>query len=386
GSGATGPDPDRHRDRHGAHDHVHGAGVACLPRARDPPEHRDPLGGAARRSLRARGDGVIADFLVAGYAFWPVGVPLTAAGLTILVRRAPAVQRFVLEAGVVLMLAAAALLLVRVSGGDVVTTAFGGWRAPFGVTFVADRLSAVLATVTGLVALAVVIYARAEIGARRRRAGFDPLFLAMLAAVNGAFLTGDIFNLYVWFELMLVTALGLITLDRRRAQMDGAIRYAAMSMLGATFILLGVGLLYGEAGSLNMMDLAERLAGRPATVTLTASGYLLLAGFALKTGLFPLFFWLPASYHTAPIAALAAGLPPRCSLRVPASAPPRPPAPRLPAAPRPAGRGATAVVPPGVAGLCRAPPPGAAAAALAVPASPRGHQCSAALPSWGTHW
>ena len=249
---------------------------------------------------------MIADVLVGGYAFWPVGVPLIAAGLTILVRRAPAVQRFVLEAGVVLMLAAAALLLVRVSGGDVVTTAFGGWRAPFGVTFVADRLSAVLATVTGLVALAVVIYARAEIGARRRRAGFDPLFLAMLAAVNGAFLTGDIFNLYVWFELMLVTALGLITLDRRRAQMDGAIRYAAMSMLGATFILLGVGLLYGEAGSLNMMDLAARLAGQGPTVTLSASGFLLLAGFALKTGLFPLFFWLPAAYHTAPIAALAA--------------------------------------------------------------------------------
>lgn len=249
---------------------------------------------------------VIVDALVQGHAFSPVGIPLVAAGLAILFHRVPTVQRVVLEAGVLLMLISSALLVGRVARDGVIITAFGGWPAPFGVTFVADRLSAALATVTGLVALAVVIYARAEIGARRRRAGFDALFLAMLAAVNGAFLTGDIFNLYVWFELMLVTALGLMTLDRRRAQMDGAIRYASMSMLGATFILLGVGMLFGEAGSLNMIDLAERLAGSAPTVTLTAAGFLLLAGFVLKTGLFPLFFWLPASYHTAPNTALAA--------------------------------------------------------------------------------
>lgn len=248
----------------------------------------------------------MADVLANGLAFWPVGVPLAAAALTILLHGAPRLQRGVMEAGVLVMLVAAVALLRAVIQHDVVATDFGGWRAPFGVGFHADRLSAALATVTGIVALAVAIYARAEVGARRRRVGFDPLFLAMLAAVNGAFLTGDVFNLYVWFELMLVTALGLMTLDRRRTQIDGAIRYASMSMMGATFILLGVGLLYGEAGTLNMVDLAEKLAGRAPSVTLVASAFLLLAGFALKTGLFPLFFWLPASYHTAPIVAVAA--------------------------------------------------------------------------------
>jgi len=156
------------------------------------------------------------------------------------------------------------------------------------------------------VALAVAVFARADIRSRRRRAGFDPLFLAMLAAVNGAFLTGDIFNLYVWFELMLVTALGLVTLDRKRAQIDGAFRYAAMSMMGATFILVGIGLLYGETGTLDMAHLSTTLASRAPSVTLSASAYFLLAGFALKAGLFPLFFWLPASYHTAPITVSAA--------------------------------------------------------------------------------
>lgn len=247
-----------------------------------------------------------ADALVAGVTLWPVVIPLAAAALTMLLRRRPVLQRGIMESAVVLMLAADVLLLSRVAHGDTVVMNFGGWGAPFGVTFVADALSAALCTVAGVVALAVTAFARADIRARRRRAGFDPLFLAMLAAVNGALLTGDIFNLYVWFELMLVTALGLVTLDRRRSQIDGAFRYAAMSMMGATFILIGIALLYGETGTLDMAHLSVMLAGRAPTVTLSAAAYLLLAGFSLKAALFPLFFWLPASYHTAPISVSAA--------------------------------------------------------------------------------
>jgi multicomponent Na+:H+ antiporter subunit D len=244
--------------------------------------------------------------LANGIAVWPVAIPLGGAAITTLLRRRQGLQRGAMEAAVLLMLAACVWLLAHVARGAVATMAFGGWGAPFGITFVADRLGAALATVTAIIALAVAIHARAEIRARRRRAGFDPLFLAMLAAVNGAFLTGDIFNLYVWFELMLVAAIGLVTIDRRRAQVDGAIRYAAMSMLGATFILIGIGLLYRETGTLDMGSLSTALAGRAPTVTLSASAYLLFAGFALKAGLFPFFFWLPASYHTAPISAAAA--------------------------------------------------------------------------------
>ena len=246
------------------------------------------------------------DALTDGAALWPVAIPLAAATLTLLLRRWPAIQRAVMEGAVALMLVASAMLLVAVARGAPIVMDFGGWGAPFGVTFVADALSAALCTVAGIVALAVAVFARADIRARRRRAGFDPLFLAMLAAVNGAFLTGDIFNLYVWFELMLVTALGLMTLDRRRAQIDGALRYAAMSMMGATFMLVGIGLLYGITGTLDMADLASALARTPPSVTVTAAAYLLLAGLVLKAGLFPLFFWLPASYHTAPITVAAA--------------------------------------------------------------------------------
>ena len=249
---------------------------------------------------------MIAEIIVRGAAVWPVAIPLIAAALTLMLRRSPAAQRAAMEGGVSLMLGASVVLLARVARGDIAIMAFGGWGAPFGITFVADRLGAALSVVTGVVGLAVAIYARADIRARRRRAGFDPLFLGMLAAVNGAFLTGDLFNLYVWFELMLVAALGLITLDRRPAQIDGAIRYAAMSMLGASFILIGIGLLYSETGTLDIAHLARTLAGREPTLTLSTSAFMLLTGFALKAGLFPLFFWLPASYHTAPISVTAA--------------------------------------------------------------------------------
>lgn len=236
----------------------------------------------------------------------PVLIPLAGAALSALARRRQVVQRGIMEATVAFLLLASLVLVWTVAAGDVIVVNFGGWGAPFGITFVADRLGAALAATTGVVAVAVGIFARADIRTRRRRAGFDALFLAMLAAVNGAFLTGDIFNLYVWFELMLVCAVGLITLDRRKAQLDGAFRYTSLSMMGATFMLLGIGLLYAEAGTLDMVNLGEVLSGRPPTVALSVSAFLLLAGFALKAGLFPFFFWLPASYHTAPISVSAA--------------------------------------------------------------------------------
>src|SRR5690349_6579089 len=249
---------------------------------------------------------MIGDALMDGLAVWPVIVPLAGAALTVLLRRWPTLQRWVMEIAVAAMLASAVVLLVQTGGGEIRVAAFGGWGRPFGVTFVADVLSSVLCVAAGVVALAVAIFARADVRARRRRAGFDALFLGMLTAVNGAFLTGDLFNLYVWFELMLVTALGLMTLDRRPAQIDGALRYAAMSMMGATFMLLGIGLLYGAAGTLDMADLASTLSHAAPSATASAGAYLLLAGLVLKAGLFPLFFWLPASYHTAPISVTAA--------------------------------------------------------------------------------
>jgi multicomponent Na+:H+ antiporter subunit D len=139
----------------------------------------------------------IADALRDGMAVWPVVIPLGEAACTALALGRPLVRRSVMEAAAALTLLASLLLFARLTRGGVVAMAFGGWGAPVGITFVADLLGASLCAAAGIVGLAVAVFARADVRDRRRRAGFDPLFLGMLAAVNGAFLTGDLFNLYV---------------------------------------------------------------------------------------------------------------------------------------------------------------------------------------------
>lgn len=236
--------------------------------------------------------------------FLPIGLPLFGAALTAMLRTRRHWSRRVME-WTILLMAISSLLLFLAVREETIVMRFGGWSRPFGISLVGDSFGAMMSLVTGIIGLAGATYARADIGPRRRHAGFDPLFLAMFAAVNGAFLTGDLFNLYVWFELLLVTALGLITLDRKRDQIDGAFRYAAISMAGATFILLGIGFVYAETGTLDMAHLGGIMASEELTLAIITGGALMFTGFGLKSGLFPLHFWLPASYHTAPITASA---------------------------------------------------------------------------------
>ncbi|KKW68581.1 NADH/ubiquinone/plastoquinone [Lampropedia cohaerens] len=236
---------------------------------------------------------------------WPVLLPLTAAAVCMLCWRLPRVQQVVHLLALTLLLAAAWLLLVQVQRHGVVATTFGGWAPPFGISFVADRFGAAMVVITAVLALAAGIFGLASTHQRHVRNGVFPLLLAMLAAVNGAFLTGDIFNLYVWFEIMLIAALGLLVLDQGRAQLDGAMKYAVLNLLSTLLFLLAIALLYGVTGTLNMADLAQVLPATPMRAALAVSAALFLVGFAIKAGCFPMFFWLPASYHTLPVAVLA---------------------------------------------------------------------------------
>lgn len=237
----------------------------------------------------------------------PVALPLLAAAVAILLRTRPAAsEAFALSVFAVVLALSVALLARAVDGGALAMTVFGGWPNGFGVSFAARLPGAVLIVVTMLIALAVAIYGHASIGARRRRAGHDALMLALVGAVNGAFLTNDLFNLYVWFELALLAALGLIALDRRERQVGAAMRYATFGIVGATAILAGIGLFYGIAGTLDLSTLAARLANSPPSVATAAAAALFLGGFALKSGLVPLHVWLPAAYSPAPISVAAA--------------------------------------------------------------------------------
>lgn len=244
---------------------------------------------------------MFADHLIA----WPVIVPLLASGACALFWRAPAIQRAINLTALATMLAASLALLRTVSEAGVLALTFGGWQAPFGISFVADRFSAAMVTVTAVLALATGVFSLAATHRRQVHNGVYPLMLGLLASVNGAFLTGDIFNLYVWFEIMLITAMGLLVIDKRRAQLDGALRYAALNLLSTLMFLLAIAILYGVAGTLNMADLARVLPMTEARPALAISAALFLVGFGIKAGIFPMFFWLPASYHTMSIAVLA---------------------------------------------------------------------------------
>ncbi|MCS7051807.1 MAG: Na+/H+ antiporter subunit D, partial [Thermomicrobium sp.] len=145
--------------------------------------------------------------------------------------------------------------------------------------------------------------------AQREQAGFYPLVFALLLGVNGAFLTGDLFNLYVWFEVMLMASFVLLVLGAERGQVEGGIKYVALNLLASAFFLSATGILYGIAGTLNFADLSRvLLVVEPRILDVVA--VLFGIAFGIKAGVFPLFFWLPASYHTppVPVSALFAGL------------------------------------------------------------------------------
>jgi multicomponent Na+:H+ antiporter subunit D len=239
----------------------------------------------------------------------PVLLPLAGAALALLVRRSVRAQRGIGIGTALLMLGASVALLAEVWGRGPQAVQIGGWEAPLGITFVADLLGASLVVITGIIGSAVAVYAMGALDLAREKAGFHPLFLVLLMGVNGAFLTGDLFNLYVWFEVLLISSFALLGLGADKEQLKGAVPYVAINLVGSLCFLTGVGLLYGLAGTLNMADLALTLPTLPAG-PVTAVAMLFLVAFGLKAAVFPLFAWLPPSYPTAPtpIAAAFAGL------------------------------------------------------------------------------
>ena len=241
----------------------------------------------------------------------PVLVPLAAALLQLALHRAGiAAMRAIglASAGAVLLLAGA--MLWATGDGAVQAVALGDWPAPFGILFVADRLAATMVAVTAAVALPALLAATG--GTDRLSLHFHPVFQIQLAGLNGAFLTGDLFNLFVFFEVLLIASYVLLAHGAGPARIRAGLHYVVLNLAGSLLFLVGLGLLYGTLGTLNIADLAGRLASVPPEgVALARTAFaLLLAVFAFKAALLPLGFWLPHAYSaaTAPIAALCAVL------------------------------------------------------------------------------
>ncbi|BBC71901.1 monovalent cation/H+ antiporter subunit D [Altererythrobacter sp. B11] len=240
----------------------------------------------------------------------PILVPAVVAALTVLrISRNTRLGRYLSIGATVLTLASALALFAQASGGAIHTYQLGDWPAPFGIVLVLDRLAALMVLLTSLLALAVLAHAVLT-GLDRRGWHFHPLFQFQLLGLNGAFLTGDLFNLFVFFEVLLIASYGLLLHGQGAQRLQAGVQYVVVNLVGSILFLIAVGILYGVTGTLNMADMALRIAQAPAgdQPLIRVGAQLLTAVFALKAALLPLHLWLPRAYSStsAPVAALFA--------------------------------------------------------------------------------
>lgn len=241
----------------------------------------------------------------------PILVPLLGALVALIGRRSLVWQKIVGIFTSFLMVGVSALLVVKVADGTApLVLHTGGWAAPYGITLVVDMLAAALLLLSAVLAATVAVYACGDLDDDRFRFGFVPLTLIMMMGVNGAFVAGDVFNLYVWFEVLLSASFVLLALGGERKQMEGSVKYVALNLISSALFLAGIGILYGIAGTLNMAQLAQVVSEGGTGGSATLSAALFLAGFGIKAGIFPLYFWLPASYPAPPasVSAIFSGL------------------------------------------------------------------------------
>ncbi len=238
-----------------------------------------------------------------------VGLPLAGTATCFVLAASQRIQRVVALACSSAVTVAAVLLLVHVDSHGPVTTSMGGWPDAISITFVADRLGALMLVVGNVMMLAVLVYAVAQGSSDERSPWYTPAYLALIAGVSGAFLAGDLFNLFVCFEILLISSYVLLTLEGSDDQIRSGTTYVVLNVVESLVLVTGVALVYATTGTLSMAELPDRLAALPDGVALGLS-LLLLVAFGLKAAVFPLFSWLPDSYPAAPspVSAVFAGL------------------------------------------------------------------------------
>ena len=241
---------------------------------------------------------------------FPLLTPLFSAVLCLFFWNSPKGQKWVFFIGSSLMLASSGWLLSQLWHGGIQVVEAGNWPAPFGITLVADMLSAVMVVLVALSGWLIFIYSLSSLDVRRVKFGFYPVLLFLMFGLCGALLAGDVFNLYVWFEIMLVSCFVLLTLGGTRDQLEGSVKYVVINFISSAIFLTGIGIVYGLTGALNMAEVALRMREVPEQGLVTVAAMFFIISFGLKSAIFPLFFWLPPAYHTPPIpiTAMIAGL------------------------------------------------------------------------------
>ena len=240
----------------------------------------------------------------------PLLIPLAGAALLLTLPRTTRVQGAVAILVSLSHCLVAALLLKEVQVHGITVTQIGSWAFPFGIGMIIDQFAALMIGVTALVGLTTILYSLGSISEDLVKRRYYALLQFLLAGVCGAFLAGDLFNLFVWFEVLLMASFVLLTLGNTGAQFEAGIKYLTINFFASTLFLAGAGLAFSELGTLSMVGLGAALSAGPASSASLFIMALLLVAFAVKAGVFPVYSWLPASYHTPPaaISAIFAGL------------------------------------------------------------------------------
>ena len=235
----------------------------------------------------------------------PIIIPFFFGMFLIFNQKRLAYQRIITMLGLILAIICALSLVYKVYLDGPQTVTFGSWPAPFGITMVSDMVSALLVTTTLVLAFFIVWYGFESIGKERERFFYYPGVMFIITGVNGAFTTGDIFNLFVFFEVLLMASYLLIVLGGEKAQLRESIKYILVNVLSSALFVITVAFLYSVVGTLSMADISLKIAEikQPGIITVIAVMFLMV--FGMKAAIFPLYFWLPSAYSAPPIPVLA---------------------------------------------------------------------------------
>lgn len=239
------------------------------------------------------------------FIIFAILIPLISAVVLLSLWYYPRIQRWTGVASNLILLVFASFMMYSVRNGEIITMQAGNWEAPYGITFVLDAFSALMILLTAISGFAVGLYSAISIESRRASFGYFPLLHFLIMGLCGSFLAGDIFNLYVWFEVIIISSFALITLGGEKAQLAGAMKYVTLNLIASVIFLTGIAILYGILGTLNLADLALKVAESDQKGLINTIAVLFLVAFGIKSALFPLYFWLPDSYHTPPAAVSA---------------------------------------------------------------------------------
>ena len=240
----------------------------------------------------------------------PILLPLGTAILLLLLRFQPMARGIVIGISSLLIVSVNVSLLSKINTDGIQSYRIGGWAAPYGIILVGDLLSGIMLVLGCVIAVCAVYYSFAYLKTDAQKALFHPLFFFLWTGTNGTFLTGDIFNLFVMFEIMLMSIYSLLTMLGEKKQIEAGIKLISMGLLSSAIFLVAVGGIYAFAGTLNMADLALKVKPYAQHPLVSASAMMFIGVFGLKAALMPMHFWLPDVHSSAPtpISAMLSGI------------------------------------------------------------------------------